>query len=185
MDQNDRKLLKKEGAALRILFDIDKKNYDPDGTRGYRPSCMGIIVRGGRLVMVYSSKNGYYIFPGGGIMHRESLDETLYREINRGTGLEIERASITEYGSVRIIEKGDYEDMFINETFYYFCSVIGEFTEREIEDYESEECFVLKFVTADDAIAANEKYIADSPMDETALEGVTRVLKMLRDENIA
>lgn len=170
---------------MRVLFDIDKNNYDPDGTRGYRPSCMGIIVRGGRLVMIYSSKKGYYMFPGGGIMRRESLDETLFREINIGTGLEIERASISEYGSVRIIEKGDYEDIFINETFYYFCSVIGEFTEHEIDDYGSEECFVLKFVTAADAIAANEKYIADSPIDETALEGVTRVLRMLRDENIA
>ena len=52
---------------MRILFEIDKKDYNINGTSFIRPSARGIIIRNDRLAMVHSLKYDYYKYPGGGI----------------------------------------------------------------------------------------------------------------------
>ncbi len=51
---------------MRLLFNLDKKDYREGGSVGVRPSVRGIIVRGGKIAMVRSKKYDYYKFPGGG-----------------------------------------------------------------------------------------------------------------------
>ena len=48
---------------MRLLFEMDKKDYDPNGSRFVRPSARAIIVKGNRIVMVRSQKYDYYKFP--------------------------------------------------------------------------------------------------------------------------
>ena len=52
---------------MRLLFEIDKKDYG-ECTRSFtRDSARSIIIMGGRIAMIHSRKYDYYKFPGGGI----------------------------------------------------------------------------------------------------------------------
>ena len=51
---------------MRLLFEIDLRNYDPNDIRFVRPSVRGIIINNDKIAMVYSQKYDYYKFPGGG-----------------------------------------------------------------------------------------------------------------------
>ena len=52
---------------MRLLFEIDTKDYSPTGKAYIRPSARAIIVRDGKIAMVHSRVYDYYKFPGGGI----------------------------------------------------------------------------------------------------------------------
>ena len=41
---------------MRLLFEIDYKNYKENGTAGKRTSARAIIIKGNKLTMVYSKK---------------------------------------------------------------------------------------------------------------------------------
>ena len=108
---------------MRELAVYDYKNYKENGTVGKRPSARGIIIREGKIAMVHSLKYDYYKFPGGGIDSGESNLDALMREVEEETGLIVIPESIQEYGLVLRKEKGKFEDIFIQENFFYFCDV--------------------------------------------------------------
>ena len=43
---------------MRNLFDIDVKNYDPDGSVLVRPSARGIIIKDGKVVSSIDGERG-------------------------------------------------------------------------------------------------------------------------------
>ena len=106
---------------MRLLFEIDKKDYIEGGTVGRRPSVRGIIVQDGKLAVVHSLKYDYYKLPGGGIDPGETHEETLIREVHEESGLRVIPESIREWGFVRRTQKGKREDIFVQENFYYLC----------------------------------------------------------------
>ena len=52
---------------MRLLFELDAKDYDLDGKVLVRPSARGIIIKDGKVAMVHSMRYDYYKFPGGGL----------------------------------------------------------------------------------------------------------------------
>ena len=53
---------------MKLLATIFRdKNVNPQGKTIHREAVRGIIFCDGKLLMVYSSVNGDYIFPGGGV----------------------------------------------------------------------------------------------------------------------
>ena len=171
---------------MRELFVLNKKNYDPNGTVGRRPSVRGIIIRDGKIAMMHSNKYDYYKLPGGGIEPEETLEDTLIREVREESGLIVKPETIKEFGYVRRIEKGKYEDIFVQDNYYFLCEAESTVVEQELEDYEAEEQFVLEFVSVTDAISVNEssnhfekeKIITFRGM----LDRENKVLKILKDE---
>ncbi len=141
---------------MRELFIIDKKNYDPQGTVGERPSVRGIILRNGQVAMMHSLKYDYYKLPGGGIEAGEKFEDTLVREVKEESGLVVKEESIKEFGYVRRIEKGRFEDIFIQDNYYYLCEVEDKNVEQELDEYEAEEQFILEFIDPKQAIETNE-----------------------------
>lgn len=141
---------------MKELFVLDKKNYDPNGSVGRRPSVRGIILRDGKIAMMHSLKYDYYKLPGGGIEGDESLEETLIREVREESGLIVKPESVEEFGYVRRIEKGKIEEIFIQDNYYFTCEVEPATVSQALDDYEAEEQFVLEFVSTEHAICVNE-----------------------------
>ncbi len=76
-----------EEYKMRILYEMDKKDYVPNGSVFNRPSARAIIIKNGKIAMAYSKKYNYYKFPGGGFT-LEFLKPQLAIDVNRGTILD-------------------------------------------------------------------------------------------------
>ena len=133
---------------MKDLFEMDRKNYNPDGKVYTRPSARAIIVRGDTVLLMYSKKYGYFKFPGGGIEPGESHAETIIREVKEESGYLVKPDTIEEYGRVVKRECGQNgpDEIFEQENFYYFCEVEDNPVETDLDDYEAEEVFTPCFV---------------------------------------
>jgi 8-oxo-dGTP pyrophosphatase MutT (NUDIX family) len=171
---------------MRLLFEIDKQNYIVDGSECIRPSVRGVIVRDGKIAMVHSLKYDYYKFPGGGMENGESHRETLIREVLEESGLVVIPESIQEYGYVHRIEKGRFEDKFIQDNYYYLCAAEEKLRIQHLDDYEEEEGFRLEFVTPREAIDTNRLHSHGEKEEIVTFQGMlereNRVLEMLMQE---
>lgn len=171
---------------MRELFVLDKKNYNPNGSVGKRPSVRGIILRDGKIAMMHSQKYNYYKLPGGGIEPGESLEETLVREVREESGLIVKPDTIKEFGYVRRIEKGKFEDIFIQDNYYFICEAEAGIVEQELDAYEAEERFVLEFVPIEHAITVNNTSDHLEKNDIITFRGMldreNMVLKLLQEE---
>lgn len=168
---------------MRLLFEIDTKDYDITGKAFVRPSVRSIIIKDKKIAMVYSVKYDYYKFPGGGIESGESKEDALIRETAEEAGLVIEPSTIKEYGYVHRIQKNyhDDADYFVQDNYYYFCSCKEDVTEQRLDDYEMDEKFTLKFVYPEEAISANMKS-EHGPKDRNMIEREAKVLELLINE---
>lgn len=167
---------------MRELFTIDKKDYDENAPLYIRPSVRGIVIQKGRIAMVHSLKYDYYKFPGGGIEGEESQIETLVREVKEEAGLTVQRDTIQEFGVVRRKQKGLlYGDIFIQDNYYYLCSVEDEVQPQSLDDYEQDERFTLEFVQPETAINVNRNR-DHGPKDQAMIEREARVLEILIEE---
>ena len=166
---------------MRSLFEIDTKDYDINGTTVSRPSARGIIIKYGKLAMIHSIKYDYYKFPGGGIEKNEQKENALIREVLEETGLDVIPQTIKEYGMVHRIQKGDYEDVFIQDNYYYLCDVEDNVHEQKLDDYEKEEKFTLEYVSPKQVIDAN-KACKNKEADQIMLERECKVIGILAQE---
>ena len=166
---------------MRSLFEIDTKDYDINGTTVSRPSARGIIIKDGKLAMIHSIKYDYYKFPGGGIVKNEQKESALIREVLEETGLDVIPQTIKEYGMVHRIQKGDYEDVFIQDNYYYLCDVEDNVHEQKLDDYEKEEKFTLEYVSPKQVIDAN-KACKNKEADQIMLERECKVIGILAQE---
>lgn len=168
---------------IRTLFEIDTKDYDPQGRAFVRPSVRGIILRNGKVAMVHSLMYDYYKFPGGGIEPEEDHRETLIREVREESGLLVLPETIRPYGNVPRRQKSDQEnyDLFVQDNFYYFCEAEQNSVEQKLDDYEAEEHFTLEWVLPEHAIEVNRKR-DHGPKEQMMLEREARVLELLIHE---
>lgn len=163
---------------MRLLFQMDAKNYVPGAKRFVRPSVRGIILEGDTVAMVHSLKYDYYKFPGGGIEAGESYLEALCREVREEAGLVVKKETVQEYGLVPRLEKGRKGEIFVQDNFYYFCETDGVPVSQDLDDYEAEEQFTLEFVEPSHAIYVN-RHVPHGPKNQNMLEREARVLEAL------
>lgn len=168
---------------MRLLFEMDRKDYDPNGSRFERPSVRGIIVRDGKVAMVHSRKYDYFKFPGGGIEPGEEQEATLIREVKEESGLVVMPDTIREFGWVHRIQKGSVDDIFVQDNFYYLCEVEPEAGQQMLDAYEAEEEFELVFVTPQTVIEVNRREEhgekSGKPLFVTMLEREARVMELV------
>ena len=166
---------------MRILFEMDKKDYIPNGSIFSRPSARAIIIKDGKIAMVYSRKYNYYKFPGGDIEPAESMEDALIREVSEETGLRVIKNSIQEYGQVHRVQKGTKEDIFIQDNYYFLCSVEEDLEQQNLDNYEADEGFTLEFLEPQLAIKVNRTTILDD-FSQIMLEREALVLELLIQE---
>ena len=142
---------------MRLLFEMDSKDYNPNGKAFVRPSSRAIIIKDNKVLMVHSLMYDYYKFPGGGIEDGESEIEALIRETKEEAGLNIIKETIKPYGYVHRISKSDHGDcdMFIQDNYYFICEVEDKTEKQKLDDYEEYEHFTLEVVDYKIAIEVN------------------------------
>lgn len=168
---------------MQELFSLDMKDYNPDGEVVRRPSVRAVIIQDGKVLLVYSTKYGYYNFPGGGfkdeliyerlenfkvdtaiedIIDIKDIKETLQREVEEETGYIINPDTIREYGHVLRRQKDFFNEngIFEQDNLYYFCDLSGQMGETDLEEYEREEGYVPVWMDAFDA-SVNNKHKVD------------------------
>lgn len=171
---------------MKQLFEIDLHDYDGCTKKFSRPSARAIIIQKDRIALVYSRRDKYYKFPGGGIHSGEDKKAALIREAKEETGLVVILESIAEFGSVMRRQKSNIsaDTVFEQENFYYVCRVKDTIAEQNLDDYEREAEFTLRYVSIDEAIAANETYITDDFFDEIMIKREAKVLRLIRGQLI-
>ena len=168
---------------MRLLFELDTKDYNRDGVAFVRHSARCIHIKNGLAAMVHSIKYDSYKFPGGGIEKEESPEHAMIRETREEAGLTVIPESVKEYGYVHRMQKSDYDDAeyFVQDNYYYLCDVEEAVHSQDLDDYEAEEKFTLEYVEPDRAIFINRN--ADhGPADQIMLEREARVLERLKEE---
>ncbi len=149
---------------MKLLTTIYRdKDASPEGKTFLREAVRGIIFRDGKLLMIYSTVNGDYKFPGGGLDEGESHHETLRREIKEECGAKMtlvtgEFGQTTEYAHA--IE--DDFDTYKQNSYYYLCEIADEFGKQTLEVYEEELGFRPVWVDAEIALQANKKILTNS-----------------------
>ena len=167
---------------MERLFEIDLKDYKETDNIFRRPSARAIIIQGDKIALVYSKKEKYYKFPGGGIHDDEDTEKALIREVREEVGMVVIPESIREFGSVLRRQKSDRNEntIFEQENYYYFCDVENSLVDQELDDYENEAEFVLRIVNIDTAIEANDIYKSDIFFNEVMIKRDLRMLRLIK-----
>ena len=170
---------------MRLLFNMDKKDYADCTHRFSRDSARSIVIRNGKVAMIHSQKYHYYKFPGGGIEKGEEPTGAMIRETREEAGLIVIPETVREYGYVHRIQKSDTDpnECFVQDNYYYFCDAMEALSSQELDDYEAEESYELVFVDPETAIKAN-RVVKESPYNPMMLEREARVLEMLISERL-
>lgn len=166
---------------MELLFEIDKKDYDPNGEVFSRPSARAIIIQDGKIAVIYSRKNQFYKIPGGGVESGEDNITAMIREVKEEVGLTVKPETIKEFGYVHRIQKGKHEPVFIQDNFYYWCDVENSQELPQYSDAEMREEFVPVFVDLAEAIRVNEEFVKANSLN-TMIERELRVLRMVQEK---
>jgi len=148
---------------MRTIATLDRNDYEPEWRRYRRFAVRGVIFRGNKLLMVRSSTDGFYKFPGGGIEHGESHLDTLVRETKEEVGLTIRPDSVRELGRVREVRKSLYRDreIFDHTSYYYYARTSDIVTKTNLDQYEAELGFELAHVSPHEALRVNNSILAE------------------------
>ena len=170
---------------MRLLFEMDKKDYGECTQTFARDSARSIIIRDGRIAMIHSQKYDYYKFPGGGIENGENPVEAMIRETQEEAGLMVLPETVKEYGYVHRIQKSDRDpsECFVQDNYYYLCDAVDGLVSQNLDDYEKKESYRLEYVEPSFAIKKNLR-VKESPYNPMMFEREARVLEMLLSEGL-
>ena len=154
---------------MKELFSIDLNDYEHNYIVYKRPSARGIILSGDKIALVYSKKEKYYKFPGGGIKENEDMHTALIREVREEVGIENFHV---EDPFLKIIT---YDSHYFNtgsvvlNTIYYYRVTTDEQPDEEKTNYDLIEAstpFKLYFVDLDklDSFLESEINNFDKPI---------------------
>ncbi len=169
---------------MRILAEINRNpNVPRDGKTICREAVRAIVIRDGKLLMIHSTVNGDYKFPGGGIQEKECHADALIREMAEESGA---RVNSTPHPFGKVFEF-DFPiekcfDSFCMTSYYYCCQVDPDFGPLNLEDYEARLGFTPVWIDVDSAITNNQKLLTSGKRVERWVRRETRVLEIIRDE---
>lgn len=158
---------------------LDLQNYRDDGTFVQRVAARGIICRDGKYLVIVG-KYGDCKFPGGGQEEGETLWDTLKREVQEETGYLVKEETAKEVICVTERRKGDPDDLMIMRSHYFLCDVEAAAGERDLDDYEAEYEYQVKWLTLEECIRINE-----AVTDDSDIPWVARELMVMRELNAA
>lgn len=168
---------------MRILFELDSRDYSPDKKTISIPSVRAIIVSYGRVAMVRSAVNEHYRFPGGEIRSGETNFSALAGRLREETGLILSPGTETEYGCVVCRSRSETGGLLLRENFYYICRVEPGRVPVQAWSAASPDSLFLDFVSPVTAIEVNRLSFS-SGETQMMLERENRVLGLLVRDGI-
>ncbi|GAL32316.1 MutT/nudix family protein [Vibrio maritimus] len=148
-----------------------------------RNATRAIVVDGEDILLLYTERYHDYSLPGGGIDDGEDVIAGLVRELEEETGAQnihgIKPFGI--YEEFRPWYKDDADVMHMI-SFCYSCKVDRELGETAYEDYEVKNGMKPVWVNIHEAIAFNEKTIAESDKKGMSIERETYLLHLIAKE---
>lgn len=128
---------------MRLLFEMDKKDYRKCTHAFIRNSARSIIIVNNKIAMIHSLKYDYYKFPGGGIESGEKPIDAMIRETREESGLVVKPETIKEYGYVHRIQKSnlDETECFVQDNYYYLCEAEDCVVAQNLDEYEFAETY--------------------------------------------
>lgn len=171
---------------MRLLFEMDKHDYDNCTHSFIRNSARSIIIRNKKIAMIHSLKYDYYKFPGGGIEGEESPVAAMIRETREEAGLTVKPETVKEYGYVHRIQKSDKDasECFVQDNYYYLCEAENEAVSQRLDHYEAAEGYTLEFVEPLIAVQKNQNNASNTPYNPMMLEREARVIETLINEGL-
>lgn len=141
-----------------------KPNLSLNGKTVTRKAVRAIIMKSDQVLMVYSTLNGDYKFPGGGVKRDEAHATALTREVLEECGARLIRI-IADFGRVEEYDlaQEDEFDLFRMNSYYYLCEVEDRFGAQNLDDYEFEYGFTPEWVPIEHAIAVNRALLDNPP----------------------
>jgi hypothetical protein len=105
------------------------------------------------------------------------------REIEEETGLIVIDETVKEWGHVLVKEKGSHEDLFIQDNRYYFFECKDELGKLNLDDYEIDEQYELRYVSAHEFLEKNINLNHNGYTDLTLIKREIETIKLLNNEH--
>lgn len=137
-----------------------------------------IALKGDKILLMYTARYEDYSLPGGGIDDGESIEQGLIRELQEETGAQNIKilAEFGLYEEYRPWYKDDFTVIHI-KSYCYFCSIDEQLGQAQLEHYEQQNGMTAKWVNIFDAIAHNERTLANSDKQGLSITRETYLLK--------
>ena len=92
----------------------------------------------------------------------------------------------TSQSAIHRIEKGDSEDIFIQDNYYYLCNTEDTVYQQSLDQYEDEEKFTLEWVSPETVLTVNRTHHHGNKQEHfqfgTMSERECRVIEILMKE---
>ncbi|WP_064435857.1 NUDIX hydrolase [Pseudoalteromonas neustonica] len=137
-----------------------------------------IVLRDNTILLMFTKRYEDYSLPGGGIDEDETIEQGLIRELQEETGAQNIKV-LGEFGlyeEFRPWYKDDFDVINI-KSYCYFCSIDAQLGQSQLEHYEQQNGMVAKWVDIHEAIAHNERTLANSDKQGLSIIRETYLLK--------
>lgn len=146
---------------MNKILVMDEHDYEEGLEEICRISVRGIIFLEGKLLMIENSF-GEVKLPGGGVEPGEDDYQALTREVKEETGYDVIFKSIKPFGEIEEKRMSVQEPMIWHQiNRLYFCDVDPQQGQCEYSENEKKYEFRQVFYTIEEALAKNEKMLAE------------------------
>ncbi|MCM1991676.1 NUDIX domain-containing protein [Oceanirhabdus seepicola] len=170
---------------MRLLKKTIHKDIENIEGRIYeRIAARGIVLKGSKILLLYTKRYNDYSFPGGGVDPHEDLITGLKRELSEETGATNVEV-IQEYGIFDEYRPSYYDDsdLIHMTSYFYVCKIDEKLGNSNLEDYEIANGMSTIWIDIHEAIRHNKEVIANKEDSMgLSIERETFVLELVAKE---
>ncbi|SON53216.1 NUDIX hydrolase [Vibrio tapetis] len=150
-----------------------------------RKAARAIVLDGDNILLLYTERYHDYSIPGGGLDQDEDVIAGMVRELQEETGAQ-NIHSIAPYGIYEEFRPWykDNADVMHMVSYCYTCKTDKQMGETNYEDYEIKNGMKAIWINIHEAIAHNEKTMAESPKKGMSIERETFLLHLVAKEKL-
>ena len=167
---------------MKKLFEITESTNRVFEKYYKRDSARAIILNNNKeIALLFSKREKYYKFPGGGIESGENHECALCREVMEECGKKLMLLSMIPFGYVKEKYKSQVVDdeLFESFSYYYFANFEDGIYPQKLDKYEKGKELTFTYCEINEAIDTNQKYW-ESTGNKMILREL-RVMLLLKD----